>query len=140
MKHDIEEIRTAANAWYDGVTTERQEEMLREYFSNTSMNDIPYDLRTVARMMAGFRDIACEIMPETVIVRKPMYRKFWGYAVAASVAVCVMCGLFAKRTVYGYDYDGRAITDRQMAMESAECLECLSLLDENMEYLDVFYK
>lgn len=140
MKHEIEEIRKAVDAWYDGNATEQQESMLSGYFSSTEMDDIPEDLHTVALLMAGFRGMAGDRMPgQTLIVRRHSKRIFWFSVAAASAALLLVCGLLTGRTVYGYDYDGRTITDRQQALASTECLDCLRLLDDNMEYLDELF-
>lgn len=141
MKDDIEKIRMAVDAWYGGNATELQEEMLRRYFSSADMKEMPREFRAVAQMMAGFGEMAHDRMPGAAGLKvRPSHKAFWGSVAAASAALVIVCGLLAGRTVYGYDYDGSAITDREKALASTECLDCLSLLDDNLEYIDELFK
>ena len=130
MEYDINKIRALCDRYFDGETTAEEELALREYFSMEV--DIPEDLRAVKVMIGGFADAASMTYRPTPAKPKGTVRRLiWGtIAVAASAALCVA---YFNREIYGYDADGRAITDPQAALEGTEYLSYLSQLETTID-------
>ena len=130
MEYDINKIRALCDRYFDGETTAEEELALREYFSMEV--DIPEDLRAVKVMIGGFADAASMTYRPTPAKPKGTVRRLiWGtIAAAASAALCVA---YFNREIYGYDADGRAITDPQAALEGTEYLSYLSQLETTIE-------
>ena len=137
MAYGLDEIREALDAWYEACASEHQEKMLRDYFSNESPENIPADLRAASVIFRGSVSLGRESLPESLDV--PHFRRqhsvFYALAaVAAAIAAVVVISV--KRPFYGYDYDGSRITSQAKVMESAEYLDCLALLDEDISMIN----
>ena len=136
MKYAIEEVRKAAAAWYDGAESPAQMVLLQNYFRDTPAGQIPEDLASAGAMMRGFGVISSEKMRRAILFRPGSRRIVRLCSAAAAVAaVLVAIALLAPSRdsiIYGYDYDGKKITCINKAMESAEYLSCLSVLDDNV--------
>lgn len=132
MKYDINKIRTLCDRYFDGNITDEEEITLKSWFLHT--DDIPADLKAVKTMFCGFEK-AAEMTYRLSAPRKKTHktigRIFWGtVAAAAAAAVCI--GIF-NREIYGYDADGKAITDPQVAMESTAYLAYLDNLKTSID-------
>ena len=132
MEYDINKIRNLCDRYFDGDITEDEERTLRAWFLHTE--DIPADLKAVKTMFCGFEK-AAEMTYRPSAPRKKTHktigRIFWGtVAAAAAAAVCI--GIF-NREIYGYDADGKAITDPQVAMESTAYLAYLDNLKTSID-------
>lgn len=138
MRFEIENVRKAAKAWFGGCEDDSQEMLLREYVASTPDSDIPDDLKCLSVMFAGFASLAKESVPEIKCGRQRVGIYRWYSAVAAIAAVVIAAVALSARNrqIYGFDYDGSKITSQAKVMESAEYLNCLSLLDENMTFLN----
>lgn len=138
MRFEIENVRKAAKAWFGGCENDSQEMLLREYVASTPDSDIPDDLKCLSVMFAGFASLAKESVPEIKCGRHSVgiYRWYSTVAAIAAVAIAAVVLSARNRQVYGFDYDGSRITSQAKVMESAEYLNCLSLLDENMTFLN----
>ena len=90
MENNQTEIRTAVDAWYDGTSTEEQDHLLEEYFSNTPTDKIPQDLLSTARLFGGYKGIAASRLSETVAPVRRGISKGWWYAIAAVAAIAVL--------------------------------------------------
>lgn len=138
MEYDMNKIRALCDRYFDGETSAGEEQVLREYF--LLAEDVPADLRAVKVMLCGMDDAASMTYSHSGTgqhttrgsVRKMSIRRIiWGtIAAAASVAICI--SLF-NREVYGYDADGKAITDPQEALEGTKYLAYLSQLETTID-------
>lgn len=130
MEYDINKIRTLCDRYFDGDTTAEEEQMLREYFS--SVRDIPADLKAVKVMMTGMSEAAAMTYSPPAPARKGIIRKIvWG-TISAAAAIGLFVSLF-DREIYGYDADGKAITDPDIAFESTKYLSYLSQLETTID-------
>ena len=134
MGYDINKIRTLCDRYFDGDTTAEEEQLLREYFNH--VKDIPADLRAVKVMMTGMSEAAAMTYSPPAPARKGIVRKIvWG-TISAAAAVGLFISVF-DREIYGYDADGRAITDPQKALESTECLALLDKLETTINIAEL---
>ena len=130
MEYDINKIHTFCDRYFDGDSTAEEEELLREYFNQ--VKDIPADLRAVKMMMRGMSEAAEMTYSPAVARSKGIVRKIvWG-TISAAAAIGLFVSLF-DREVYGYDTDGKAITDPQQALESITCLAYLDNLESSFD-------
>ena len=122
MEYDINKIRVLCGRYFDGDITEDEEMTLKSWFLNTE--EVPSDLKPVKAMFRGFEEAAA-------MRYRTFGRIFWAtVAAAAAAAVCI--GIF-NREIYGYDADGKAITDPQVAMESTSYLSYLDNLETSID-------
>ena len=130
MEYDINKIRTLCDRYFDGDTTAEEEQLLREYFNH--VKDIPADLRAVKVMMTGMSEAAAMTYSPPAPARKGIVRKIvWG-TIYAAAAIGLFVSLF-DREIYGYDADGKAITDPDIAFESTKYLSYLSQLETTID-------
>ena len=140
MEYDINRIRTLCDKYFDGRTSAEEERTLKSYF--TKVQDIPGDLKAVKVMICGMDEASK--MAYVPAAAEPMRagrmsmkvrRIIWStIAAAASVAICF--SLF-NREIYGYDDDGKAITDPQVALESTVLLSHLSKLETTIDIAEM---
>lgn len=90
MKNNPTEIKEAVEAWYDGTSTEEQDHLLEEYFSNTPTSELPKELLSTARLFGGYKSIAASRLPGAVVPVRRSVPKGWLYAIAAVAAVAVL--------------------------------------------------
>ena len=133
MEYDINKIRALCDRYFDGDITEDEEMTLKSWFLNTE--EVPSDLKSVKAMFRGFEEAAAMTYNRTPASEKKTHRTFgrifWGtVAAAAAAALCI--GIF-NREIYGYDADGKAITDPQVAMESTSYLSYLDNLETSID-------
>lgn len=135
MEYDINRIRTLCDKYFDGETTVDEEIMLKAYFMASA--DVPSDLRAVKAMICGLEEASkmtyspAPAKPARTFGNGRFGRIIWGtVAAAASVAICI--SLF-NREIYGYDADGKAITDPQEALEGTKYLAYLSRLETTID-------
>ena len=138
MEYDMNKIRALCDRYFDGETSAEEEQRLREYFRLAK--DVPADLRAVKVMLCGMDDAASMTYSPSGTgqhtthgsVRKMSIRRIiWGtITAAASVAICI--SVF-NREIYGYDADGKAITDPQEALEGTKYLAYLSRLETTID-------
>ena len=138
MEYDIEKIRQIAAKYYDGESSVEEERLLREFFGSMQMASVPQDLRPLARMLGSFRSMSQERMPVRRVKRCFLL-------VAASVAALVLILLRpSPEVVYGYDSDGKEITDPQQAMAMSASVfsdfsafgEAVNSAEEILEFLN----
>ena len=133
MEYDINKIRSLCDRYFDAETTAEEELVLREYFALTE--HVPEDLKAVKVMMGGFSQAAAMTYRLTARPKARVRRIVWGMvAAAASVAICV--GLMNRET-YGYDIDGRAITDPVAALEGVSYLTHLEKLETTIDIAEM---
>ena len=135
MEYDINRIRTLCDKYFDGETTVDEEIMLKAYFMTSA--DVPSDLRAVKAMICGMEEASkmtyspAPAKPARTFGNGRFGRIIWGtVAAAASVAICI--SLF-NHEIYGYDADGKAITDPQEALEGTKYLAYLSRLETTID-------
>lgn len=134
MEYDINKIRTLCDRYFDGDTTAEEEQLLREYFNH--VKDIPADLRAVKVMMTGMSEAAAMTYSPPAPARKEIIRKIvWG-TISAAAAIGLFVSLF-DREIYGYDADGKAITDPDIAFESTKYLSYLSQLETTIDIAQI---
>ena len=134
MEYDINKIRTLCDKYFDGDTTAEEEQLLREYFNH--VKDIPADLRAVKVMMTGMSEAAAMTYSPPAPARKGIIRKIvWG-TISAAAAIGLFVSLF-DREIYGYDADGKAITDPAIAFESTKYLSYLSQLETTIDIAQI---
>lgn len=134
MEYDINKIRTLCDKYFDGDTTAEEEQLLREYFNH--VKDIPADLRAVKVMMTGMSEAAAMTYSPPAPARKEIIRKIvWG-TISAAAAIGLFVSLF-DREIYGYDADGKAITDPDIAFESTKYLSYLSQLETTIDIAQI---
>ena len=139
MEYDIEKIRQIAAKYYDGESSVEEERLLREFFGSMQMASVPQDLRPLARMVGSFRSMSQERMPVRRVKRRFLL-------VAASVAAALVLILLrpSPEVVYGYDSDGKEITDPQQAMAMSASVfsdfsafgEAVNSAEEILEFLN----
>ena len=132
MESDINKIRALCDRYFNGETSEAEEEALKEYFSRAV--NIPDDLKAVGIMICGLT-AASEMtyIPEKDSIRpEGKVRKWiWGtIAAAASIALCIA---LQGKEIYGYDAEGKAITDPETALEGTIYLSYLSQLETTID-------
>lgn len=139
MEYDINRIRTLCDKYFDGETTVDEEIMLKAYFMASA--EVPSDLRAVKVMICGMEEASkmtyspAPAKPARSFGNGRFGRIIWGtVAAAASVAICI--SLF-NREIYGYDADGKAITDPQVALESTVLLSHLSKLETTIDIAEM---
>lgn len=134
MEYDINKIRSLCDRYFDGESTAAEELMLRDYF--TRVQEVPEDLKAVKVMMGGFSQAAAMTYRPSGAEKKGVVRRIiWGtVAAVASVALCV--GLMNRET-YGYDIDGRAITDPVAALEGVSYLTHLEKLETTIDIAEM---
>lgn len=131
MEYDINKITALCEKYFDGATSTEEEQLLRDYFTNAG--DIPETLRSMKVMMCGLSEAAAlTYEPTTKNVRRGLVRRIvWSsVGIAASIALCV--ALFNRET-YGYNIDGKAITDPETALEGTVYLTYLSQLETTID-------
>ena len=138
MEYDMNKIRALCDRYFDGETSAGEEQVLKEYF--LLAEDVPADLRAVKVMLCGMDEAASMTYSPSGTgqhttrgsVRKMSIRRLiWGtIAAAASVALCISV---LNRETYGYDADGKAITDPQKALEGTKYLAYLSQLETTID-------
>ena len=129
MEYDINKIRTLCERYFEGDTSAEDEAVLKEYFSR--VKDIPDDLKSVKVMFGGLAEAAAMTYSPVSQKTGKIRRLVWStIAAAASVALCIT--LF-NREVYGYDAEGKAITDPDVALESTKYLSYLSQLETTID-------
>ena len=129
MEYDINKIRTLCERYFEGDTSAEDEAVLKEYFSRAK--DIPDDLKSVKVMFGGFAEAAAMTYVPAARKSGKIRRIIWGtITTAASIALCIT---FFNREIYGYDADGKAITDPQVALESTKYLSYLSQLETTID-------
>ena len=135
MEYDINEIRALCDRYFDGETSAEEELALKEYFCLSE--EIPEDLKAVKVMVCGFAEAASMTYRPVAAAeaskagKRPFSRIIWGsIAAAASVAICI--SVFS-RDIYGYDADGKAITDPEVALEGTQYLSYLSQLETTID-------
>ncbi len=130
MEYDINKIRMLCDRYFDGETSAEEEQMLKEYFSYAQ--DIPADLRSVKVMMTGMSEAAAMTYSHSVSRPEGIVRKIvWG-TISAAAAISLFVAL-SGREIYGYDADGKAIKDPQIALESTKYLTYLSQLETTID-------
>ena len=139
MEYDINRIRALCDKYFDGETTVDEEIMLKAYFMTSK--DVPTDLKAVKAMICGMEEASkmtyspAPAKPARTFGNGRFGRIIWGtVAATASVAICI--SLF-NREIYGYDADGKAITDPQEALESTECLALLDKLETTINIAEL---
>ncbi len=139
MEYDINRIRALCDKYFDGETTVDEELMLKAYFMTSE--DVPTDLKAVKAMICGMEEASkmtyspAPAKPARTFGNGRFGRIIWGtVAATASVAICI--SLF-NREIYGYDADGKAITDPQEALESTECLALLDKLETTINIAEL---
>ena len=140
MEYDINMIRALCDKYFDGGTSAEEERTLKSYF--TKVQDIPGDIKAVKVMICGMDEASK--MAYVPAAAEPMRagrmsmkvrRIIWStIAAAASIAICF--SLF-NREIYGYDADGKAITDPQVALESTVLLSHLSKLETTIDIAEM---
>ncbi len=129
MEYDINKIRTLCERYFEGDTSAEDEAVLKEYFSR--VKDIPDDLKSVKVMFGGLAEAAAMTYAPVSQKTGKIRRLVWStIAAAASVALCIT---FFNREVYGYDAEGKAITDPDVALESTKYLSYLSQLETTID-------
>ena len=138
MEYDINRIYELCEKYFDAETSAQEEEILREYF--THARNIPDSLRGVKVMICGLSEASeMEYAPAVRHGLRGTVRKIaWTVTgIAASVALCFT--LFNRET-YGYDTDGKAITDPQVALEGTVYLSYLSQLETTIDIAEALTK
>ena len=131
MEYDITKIRALCDRYFEGETSTEEEKLLKTWFA---CNDVPADLMSVKLMLCGFEKaehLRYQPVHNRRTSRTIFRRIIWGTsAVAAAAAICF--GIF-NRDIYGYDADGKAITDAQTALESTIYLTYLDKLETTID-------
>lgn len=131
MEYDINMITALCEKYFDGATSPDEEQLLQNYF--TEARDIPENLKSTKVMICGLSEAASfTYEPTTKTVRRGLVRRIvWSsVGIAASIALCV--ALFNRET-YGYNIDGKAITDPETALEGTVYLTYLSQLETTID-------
>lgn len=131
MEYDINKITALCDKYFEGDTSPEEEQLLRNYF--TDARDIPESLRSMKVMMCGLSEAAAMTYEPAAgrVKRSNVRRLIWSsVGIAASIALCMA---FLNRETYGYDADGKAITDPETALEGTVYLSYLSQLETTID-------
>ena len=122
MNERQERIERLAERWFAAGTTDAEERELREWLRQA--------------MLAGLDALAEERLPAER--RVPLRRRMsplWGFAAAAVVALGLFFCAELLRKPYCY-IDGRAVYDKEAAMQATVYLESFSALDASGRMVD----
>lgn len=131
MEYDINKIKYLCTRYMEAETSAEEEVMLRDYFTNAE--DIPESLISYKVMICGFSEAgAMKFKPKKYACRRGIVRRIvWGsIGVAASIAICIAA---FERETYGYDIEGKAITDPEEALKGTIYLSYLSNLETTID-------
>lgn len=131
MEYDLNMITALCEKYYDGATSSEEEQLLRAYF--TEARDIHENLKSTKVMMCGLSEAASlTYEPARKTVRRGLVRRIiWSsVGIAASTAICIAV---LNRETYGYNIDGKAITDPETALEGTVYLTYLSQLETTID-------
>ena len=131
MEYDINRITALCEKYFNGDSTPEEEMLLREYFADAK--DIPDNLRSIKVMMGGLSEAAAMKYEPAIgrVKRSNVRRLIWSsVGIAASIALCLA---FLNRETYGYDVDGKAITDPEVALEGVVYLSYLNQLETTID-------
>ena len=134
MNERQERIERLAERWFAAGTTDAEERELREWLREAE--EVPAALRDVQAMLAGLDALAEERLPAGR--RVPLRRRMsplWGFAAAAVVALGLFFCADLLRKPYCY-IDGRAVYDKEAAMQAMVYLESFSALDASGRMVD----
>ena len=134
MNERQERIERLAERWFAAETTDAEERELREWLREAE--EVPAALRDVQAMLAGLDALAEERLPAGR--RVPLRRRMsplWGFAAAAVVALGLFFWAELLRKPYCY-IDGRAVYDKEAAMQATVYLESFSALDASGRMVD----
>ena len=131
MEYDIDKINALCEKYLDGDTSSEEEKLLQDYF--TDIRDIPESLMSMKVMICGLSEAAA-IAYEPAAVRsrrRTVNRIIWSsIGIAASIALCMT---ILNRESYGYDTDGKEITDPEVALEGTIYLSYLNQLETTID-------
>lgn len=130
MEYDINMIRALCERYFDGESSSEDEKILKEYFRENE--DVPSDLRAVKVMICGFSAAATMTYTPAASERKPRLRKIVLGVMTAAAAAAICIGIFRRET-YGYDSEGNAITDPQVALQGTSYLAYLDNLETSFD-------
>lgn len=148
MDKKTERIKYLADRYLEGQTDAEQEKELAEMLGSLRQDNLPDGLSAVAAMFRGFKAVREEkiqgpwdVAHSTIQARREKKRhsrlKRIITAVALpAVAAAAAAVILSGRTIYGYDSEGRPITDPEKALAHAECLQMLSGLEESLRIAD----
>ena len=140
MEYDIKMIRALCDKYFDGRTSAEEERTLKSYF--TKVQDIPRDLKAVKVMICGMDEaskmayVPAAAEPVRAGRMSMKVRRIIWSTIAAAASVVICFSLF-NREIYGYDADGKAITDPQVALESTVLLSHLSKLETTIDIAEM---
>lgn len=153
-------LERLAQRWLAAEATDAEERELREGIRTAG--ELPEPLRGIRMLLEGFEALAGERMPaaacgegpclgEELRMRAPRFRTEqvpqirrslsgrrglrWGLALAAAVALGLLLGAELLRKPYCY-IDGRAVYDREVAMQATVYFEPLAALDTPNRLVD----
>lgn len=158
----LERLERLAERWLAAEATDAEERELREGIRTAG--ELPEPLRGIRMLLEGFETLAGERMPaaacgegpclgEELRMRAPRFRTEqvpqirrslsgrkglrWGLALAAAAAVALGLLLGAELLRKPYCYiDGRAVYDREVAMQATVYFEPLAALDTPNRLVD----
>lgn len=101
MEIDEKNVRKAVEDWYEGTADDAQENLLRNYFAQTSTDAVPADLKSTAILFCGNAALSHKKMDERPL---PLHRKsalwFWiASGVAAAILLLLIFYPFATQQI-----------------------------------------
>lgn len=129
---DIDRLGMLSEQYLDGVLDDAGEAELRELLCRMPEEIIPSEYKPLALMFRGFSEMRLETVPQ-----RKNGRMYLPIAVSIAVAAAVSAAvIFSRVTVYGYDFDGRPITDPEKALSQTEYLHVLKQLEISLRTAD----
>ena len=129
---DIGRLEMLSGQYMEGVLDDAGEAELRELLCRMPEEQIPSEYKALSLMFRGFARMHREKAPQRKTRRLHLPIAV-SVAVAAAVAVAV---ILSRVTVYGYDSDGRPITDPGKALSQTECLHALEQFEFSLRTAD----
>lgn len=134
MENNIDQIRALIQKWYEGENSVKEEEMLRAFFLSSDTLDLPKDMKTAASIFRGEAGIRKENFPG--IEKKSSHRfSYFSMIMALAASVALIFFIWGRKETFGFNYDGSKITEKSDAMASAEYMQYLDLLEDNLNMI-----
>lgn len=137
MEFDINRIRTLCDKYFDGETSVDEEMALKAYFK--ASENVPADLKAVKVMICGMEEAASMAYVPSSSKPSVRLRRIIRVTMAAAASAVIFLTVF-NREIYGYDAEGKAITDPQVALRSTECLAMLDRLEATIDIAELLAK
>jgi len=121
---ELANIDKLLEAYFEGTTTEVEEQKLRAYFKT---EDVPPHRAMYQSMFLGFDEAKEETSQRTITITRPKRNnRFWNYSVAASLLIAIGVGS------YMFSNSGYTSEEEEALAAFQKTKEVMFLLSENL--------